>query len=181
MQRQTSCPKEKKTASFAASKKKTKKQKHKYREKTRSLIYHQCKPVSAAVCLFIVIMKMCWGQLWVWTGSMQARSSHRVLQTCLLTGSFQDNFFFILSWYGGCVGVHSEGRGPRMRARGGRGTGLLWPSAPAPGPAWVAGSCWSSAPPLWTTRTSQLTRQTNPTASAWWCDAGRLRKRGWHF
>lgn len=62
----------------------------------------------------------------------------------------------------------------RRWARGARGTGRPWLSAPAPGPAWAAGSCWSTAPLLWTTRTFPPGRRTNPTASAWWCDAGRL-------
>ncbi len=62
----------------------------------------------------------------------------------------------------------------KMWAMDGRGTGLLWPSVQAPGPAWAAGSCWRSAPPLWTTRTFLPARQTDPRASAWWCDANHL-------
>lgn len=96
----------------------------------------------------------------------------RLLETrvYLFTVSFQQTWF-ILSEY---EEQWRECVSSRMRAMDGRGTELLWPSVQAPGPAWAAGSCWNSAPPLWTTRTFLPGHETDPTASAWWCDAGHL-------
>lgn len=135
------------------------KKSHKY--KTTSSIYHQCFKTGPRLSssLFTVFMKC------VEASVVTASCSHQRVGYLYV---FKSRIFK----------PHKMRAGARLasrrRATRGTGTGPPWPSVRAPGPAWAAGRCWRCAPRLWTTRTSPPTRPVNPTASAWWCDAGRL-------
>lgn len=60
-------------------------------------------------------------------------------------------------------------------ARGGWGNRQPRLSSQAPSPAWAEGSEWSGRHPRVTSRTSPPARQTETTASAWWCASAHLQ------
>lgn len=148
---------------------------HKYWESTLSLFYSPSLTEQRFSSSLSIVSML--PDEWEWepwqqaTGTMesQALTEMEVFAYCTFSSLSPSNPSYPFHNMQLCVQASS-----RMRAMGGRGTGLRWLFFQAPGPAWEAGSCWKSGPPLWTTHTFLPGHQTDPKASTWWCAGDHL-------